>query len=80
MKIKTKIFGIILQQDKVDETIADDTLTATTKVYNDSWIQQVVSMYKVFDSEGNFMRRFPSYQAAVTYKLAYGNKYWSIKN
>lgn len=39
MKIKTKIFGVILQQDKVDETLADDTLTATTKVYNDSWIQ-----------------------------------------
>lgn len=39
MKIKTKIFGIILQQDKVDGTLEDDTLTATTKVYNDSWIQ-----------------------------------------
>lgn len=37
-------------------------------------------MYKVYDSEGNFMRKFPSYQAAVTYKLAYGNKYWTIKN
>ena len=34
-----KIFGVILQQDKVDETLADDTLTTTTKVYNDSWIQ-----------------------------------------
>ena len=41
MKIKTKIFGVILQQDKVDETLADDTLTSDnrTKVYNDSWIQ-----------------------------------------
>ena len=37
-------------------------------------------MYKVFDSEGNFMRKFPSYQAAVIYKTAYGNKYWTIKN
>ena len=82
MKIKTKIFGIIIQQDKVDGSFEDDTLTSDnrTKVYNDSWIQQVVSMYKVFDSEGNFMRRFPSYQAAVIYKTAYGNKYWTIKN
>lgn len=39
MKIKTKIFGIILQQDKVDGSLENDTLTATTKVYNDSWIQ-----------------------------------------
>lgn len=36
-------------------------------------------MYKVYDSEGNFMRKFPSYQAAATYKLAYGNYKWYIK-
>lgn len=36
-------------------------------------------MYKVFDSLGNFMRRFPTYKQAVTYRLAYGNKYWTIK-
>ena len=69
-----KIFGVTLQQDKVDRSFEDDTLTSDnrTKVYNDS--------YKVYDSEGNFMRKFPSYQAAVTYKLTYGNKYWTIKN
>lgn len=41
MKIKMKIFGIILQQDKVDGSFEDDTLTSDnkTKVYNDSWIQ-----------------------------------------
>lgn len=41
MKIKTKIFGIILQQDKVDGSLEDSTLTSDnrTKVYNDSWIQ-----------------------------------------
>lgn len=37
------------------------------------------NMYKVYDSEGNFMRKFPSYKQAVTYRLAYGNKYWYIK-
>lgn len=36
-------------------------------------------MYKVYDSEGNFMRKFPSYKAAITYKIAYGNKGWAIK-
>ena len=41
MKIKTKIFGTILQQDKVDGSLEDNTLTSDnkTKVYNDSWIQ-----------------------------------------
>jgi len=36
-------------------------------------------MYKVFDSLGNFMCRFPTYKQAVTYRLAYGNIYWTIK-
>lgn len=36
-------------------------------------------MYKVYDSLGNFMRKFPTYKQAVTYRLAYGNKHWYIK-
>jgi len=37
------------------------------------------NMYKVFDSLGNLMRKFSTYQAAATYKLAYGNYSWTIK-
>lgn len=37
------------------------------------------NMYKVYDSMGNFMKRFPTYKQASNYKLAYGNKYWIIK-
>ena len=49
-----KIFGVILQQDKVDKTLADDTLTSDnrTKVYNDSWIQQVVICIKYMTLKG----------------------------
>ena len=36
-------------------------------------------MYKVFDSLGNLMRKFSTYQAAITYKLAFGNYGWTIK-
>ena len=36
-------------------------------------------MYRVFDSLGNLMRKFSTYQAAVTYKMAYGNYGWTIK-
>ena len=35
-------------------------------------------MYKVFDSLGNLMRKFSTYQAAATYKLTYGNNKWRI--
>lgn len=35
--------------------------------------------YKVFDSLGNLMKKFSTYQAAATYKLAYGNYSWTIK-
>ena len=35
--------------------------------------------YKVFDSLGNLMRKFSTYQAAVVYKMAYGNYGWTIK-
>lgn len=35
-------------------------------------------MYKVFDSFGNLMRVFHSYQAAATYKQTFGNYSWHI--
>ena len=37
------------------------------------------NMYKVYDSLGNFIKRFPTFQQASNYKLAYGNNYWVIK-
>lgn len=37
-------------------------------------------MYRVYDSLGNFMRSFPTYQQASTYKLAFGNYGWTIKH
>ena len=37
------------------------------------------SMYKVYDSLGNLMRKFSTYQAAAIYKMAYGNYSWTIK-
>ena len=38
-----------------------------------------VQGYKVFDSLGNLMRKFNTYQAALTYKMVYGNLSWTIK-
>ena len=35
--------------------------------------------YVVFDSLGNFMRRFPTYRQASNYRLAYGNSSWTIR-
>ena len=35
-------------------------------------------MYKVFDSLGNLMRKFSTYQAAITYKTVFGNYNWFI--
>lgn len=35
--------------------------------------------YKVLDSEGNFMRAFPTYKQAETYRFTYGNNGWSTK-
>lgn len=35
--------------------------------------------YKVYDSLGNLMRKFGTYQAAVVYKMTYGNSCWTIK-
>ena len=35
-------------------------------------------MYEVTDSYGNIIRTFKTYQEAVNYKQAYGNKYWYI--
>lgn len=36
-------------------------------------------MYKVYDSQGNFMNKFPTYSQANTYKYACGNYKWTIK-
>ena len=36
-------------------------------------------MYKVFDSLGNFMKRFPTFQQANNYKFIYGNSGWIIR-
>ena len=35
--------------------------------------------YKVYDSQGEFMRAFPDYKQASNYKFIYGNKGWTIK-
>ena len=37
-------------------------------------------MYYVYDSEGNFVDKFPSIQVASWYKATYGNSKWFIKN
>lgn len=42
-------------------------------------IRNVRLKYGVYDSLGNFMRRFPTYKQASNYKLAYGNYGWTIK-
>ena len=35
-------------------------------------------MYKVYDSLGNLMKKFSTYQAAITYKQTFGNYSWYI--
>ena len=35
-------------------------------------------MYKVYDSWGNLMKRFPTYKQAYNYKYTYGNCGWYI--
>lgn len=37
-------------------------------------------MYIVYDSLGNYIRQFDTYQQASTYKLAKGNYSWQIVN
>lgn len=37
-------------------------------------------MYRVYDSLGNFIKSFPTYQQASNYKLAFGNYGWTITN
>lgn len=37
-------------------------------------------MYIVLDSYGNFIKKFPTYQQASTFKFAYGNYGWVIKS
>ena len=43
-------------------------------------IRNVRLKYKVYDSLGNLMRKFSTYQAASAYKQAYGNYGWTIKH
>lgn len=35
--------------------------------------------YRVYDSLGNLMRRFPTKEQAYNYKEAFGNKKWKVK-
>lgn len=35
--------------------------------------------YKIFDSQGNFIKGFPTFKQASNYKYAYGNLSWYIK-
>lgn len=35
-------------------------------------------MYRVFDSLGNLMSKFSTYQAAINYKTVFGNYNWYI--
>ena len=36
-------------------------------------------MYKVFDSIGNLMGKFSTYQTASSYKYGFGNTGWYIR-
>ena len=36
-------------------------------------------IYEVYDSQGNFMNKFPTYAQANNYKYACGNSKWTIK-
>ena len=36
-------------------------------------------MYEVYDSLGNLIRKFSTYQAAFAYKITYGNYDWTIR-
>lgn len=36
-------------------------------------------MYKVFDSVGQFLRSFPIYEQAMTFKIANGRMDWNIQ-
>lgn len=38
-----------------------------------------MSKYKVYDSMGNYLRSFPSYQSAMTFKIMNGRYDWTIK-
>ena len=35
-------------------------------------------MYKVFDSLGNLMRKFSTYQAAAMYKMTFGDEFMKM--
>lgn len=36
-------------------------------------------MYRVFDSVGQFLRSFPTYKQAMTFKIANGRMDWIIR-
>lgn len=35
-------------------------------------------MYRVYDSTGKYLRSFPTYKQAMTYKIACGRMDWKI--
>lgn len=35
-------------------------------------------MFVVYDSENNKVKSFPTYEQAINYKYAFGNKFWFI--
>lgn len=35
--------------------------------------------YKIYDSLGNYMKSFPDYKKAFSYKYVFGNYGWTIK-
>lgn len=36
-------------------------------------------MYRIYDSQGNFIKGFPTFKQAYNYKYIYGNLSWYIK-
>lgn len=38
------------------------------------------TMYRIYDSYGCLVRKFPTYQAAFNYRIIFGNTGWTIKH
>lgn len=38
-----------------------------------------MSKFKVYDSLGNYLKSFPTYQQAMTFKIMCGRHDWTIK-
>lgn len=38
-----------------------------------------MNKYRVYDSLGNYLRSFPKYEQAMTYKIMCGRHDWTIK-